>query len=191
MTPITSLDQLNTEQLRSLAAQLLQNIERLDKEVLHHKTRNQQLIHEIAQLKRHRFAKRAQSFSHDQASSLDELIDADIAAIEAEPEILAAKSASSSARHRPRLTGASSRDISLSIVWASKNHEPHTCSVLGSLCFEAQENLLCPRSRDSRVDGCVACFELGGTGRGSQPDLSAIPGTFPFGYSTYSLPSMN
>ena len=120
-----------------------------------------------------------------------DLIDADIAAIEAEPEILAAKSASSSARHRPRLTGASSRDISLSIVWASKNHEPHTCSVLGSLCFEAQENLLCPRSRDSRVDGCVACFELGGTGRGSQPDLSAIPGTFPFGYSTYSLPSMN
>ena len=182
MTPTTCLDQLNI-------AQLLQNIERLDKEVLHHKTRNQQLIHEIAQLKRHRFAKRAQSFSHDHASSLDELIDADIAAIEAEPEILAAKSASSSARHRPRLTGASSRDISLSIVWASKNHEPHTCSVLGSQCFEAQENLLCPWARDSRVDGCVACFVQGG-GRGSQPDLSAIPGTFPFGYSTYSLPSM-
>ena len=60
MTPITSLDQLNTEQLRCLAAQLLQNIERLDKDVLHHKTRNQQPINKIAQLKRHRFAKRAQ-----------------------------------------------------------------------------------------------------------------------------------
>ena len=63
MTPTTSLDQLNTEQLRNLAAQLLQNIERLDKEVLHNKTRNQQLIHEIAQLKRHRFAKRAESLT--------------------------------------------------------------------------------------------------------------------------------
>ena len=63
MKPTTSLDQLNTEQLRNLAAQLLQNIERLDKEVLHNKTRNQQLIHEIAQLKRHRFAKRAESLT--------------------------------------------------------------------------------------------------------------------------------
>jgi len=104
MTPTTSLDQLNTEQLRSLAAQLLQNIERLDKEVLHHKTRNQQLIHEIAQLKRHRFAKRAESFSPDQASLLDDLIDTDIAAIEAELEILAPKSASTPARQKPKRT---------------------------------------------------------------------------------------
>ena len=189
MTPTTSLDQLNTEQLRSLAAQLLQNIERLDKEVLHHKTRNQQLIHEIAQLKRHRFAKRAQSFSHDQASSLDELIDADIAAIEAEPEILAAKSASSPAGQNLGSLGPAAGTSRFPLC-ELKKYKPHTCSVLGSQCFEAQENLLCPWARDSRVDGCVACFELGGTGRGSQPDLSAIPGTFPFGYSTYSLPSM-
>ena len=100
MTPITSLDQLNTEQLRSLAAQLLQNIERLDKEVLHHKTRNQQLIHEIAQLKRHRFAKRAESFSPDQASLLDDLIGTDIAALEAELKTLAPKSASSPAHQK-------------------------------------------------------------------------------------------
>ena len=98
MTPTTSLDQLNTEQLCSLAAQLLQNIERLDKEVLHHKTRNQQLIHEIPQFKRHRFAKRAESFGPDQASLLDDQIDTDIPANEAEFEILAPKSASSPAR---------------------------------------------------------------------------------------------
>ena len=104
MTPSTSLDQLNTEQLRSLAAQLLQNIERLDKEVLHHKTRNQQLIHEVAQLKRHRFAKRAEAFSPDQARLLDDLIDTDIAAIEAELEILAPKSASTPARQKPKRT---------------------------------------------------------------------------------------
>ncbi|MBM5461585.1 hypothetical protein H8F21_28960 [Pseudomonas sp. P66] len=63
------LNQLDTEQMRSLAATLLCHVERLDtrlanlsKEVLHHKTRNQQLTHEIAQLKRHRFAKRSESF---------------------------------------------------------------------------------------------------------------------------------
>jgi len=33
MTPTTSLDQLNTEQLRSLAAQLLQHVEHLDQKV--------------------------------------------------------------------------------------------------------------------------------------------------------------
>ena len=81
---------------------MLQNIERLDKEVLHHKTRNQQLIHEIAQLKRHRFAKRAESFSPDQASLLDDLIDTDIAAIGAELEILAPKSASTPARQKSK-----------------------------------------------------------------------------------------
>lgn len=53
----------------------------LDKEVLHHKTRNHQLAHEIAQLKRHRFAKRSESFSPDQVSLLDDLIETDLSAI--------------------------------------------------------------------------------------------------------------
>lgn len=72
MTPTPPLDQLDTEQLRSLAAQLLQHVEHLDKELRHHKTRNQQLTHEIALLKRHRFAKRSESFSPAQASLLGE-----------------------------------------------------------------------------------------------------------------------
>ncbi|MQT50329.1 IS66 family transposase, partial [Pseudomonas helleri] len=57
MIPTPPLDKLDTEQLRSLAAQLLTHVEHLDtqlasldKEVLHQKTRNQQLIHEIALL---------------------------------------------------------------------------------------------------------------------------------------------
>ena len=93
MIPTTPLDQLDTEQLRSLAARLLKHVEVLDKEVLHQKTRNQQLIHEIAQLKRHRFVKRSESFSPDQASLLDDLIETDLAAIEAELKILAPKPA--------------------------------------------------------------------------------------------------
>lgn len=50
MIPTTPLDQLDTEQMLSLAARLLQHVEVLDKEVLHQNTRNQQLVHEIAQL---------------------------------------------------------------------------------------------------------------------------------------------
>ena len=111
MIPTPPLDQLDTKQLRSLAAQLLKRVEHLDtqlasldKEVLHQKTRNQQLIHEIAQLKRHRFAKRSESFSPDQASLLDDLIETDLAAIEAELEILAPKPAQLAARQQPKRT---------------------------------------------------------------------------------------
>jgi Transposase and inactivated derivatives len=104
MIPTTPLDQLDTEQLRSLAARLLQHVEVLDKEVLHQKTRNQQLIHEIAQLKCHRFAKRSESFSPDQASLLDDLIETDLAAIEAELEILAPKPAQAAVRQQPKRT---------------------------------------------------------------------------------------
>ena len=111
MIPTTPLDQLDTEQLRSLAAQLLKRVEHLDtqlasldKEVQHQRTRNQQLIHEIAQLKRHRFAKRSESFSPDQASLLDDLIETDLAAIEAELEILTPKPAQAAVRQQPKRT---------------------------------------------------------------------------------------
>jgi transposase len=104
MTLTPPLDQLDTEQLRSLAAQLLQHVEHLDKEVLHHKTRNQQLTHEIALLKRHRFAKRSESFSPDQASLLDDLIETDLAAIEAELKVLAPKPTQSPVRQQPKRT---------------------------------------------------------------------------------------
>jgi transposase len=104
MIPTPPLDQLDIEQLRSLAAQLLQHVERLDKEVLHQKNRNQQLIHEIAQLKRHRFAKRSESFSPGQASLLDDLLETDLAAIEAELEVLTPKPTQSRALQQPKRT---------------------------------------------------------------------------------------
>ena len=97
------LDQLDTEQLRSLAAQLLKRVEHLDtrlasldKEVLHQKIRNQQLIHEIAPLKR------SESYSLDKASLLDDLIETDLAAIEVELEILAPKPAQAAVRQQPK-----------------------------------------------------------------------------------------
>jgi hypothetical protein len=57
MTSIPNLDQLNPEQLRALAAQLMQCVETMDKQIHHHKTVNEKLAHEIALLKRFKFAK--------------------------------------------------------------------------------------------------------------------------------------
>jgi len=88
MTLHPNLDQFNPEQLRALAAQLIQRVETIDKEITHHKSVNEKLTHEIALLKRFKFAKRSEQLSPDQASLLDDLIDTDIAAIEAELEAL-------------------------------------------------------------------------------------------------------
>jgi transposase len=72
----------------ALAAQLIQRVETMDKQTTHHKSVNEKLAHEIALLKRFKFAKRSEQLSPNQASLLDDLIDTDIAAIEAELEAL-------------------------------------------------------------------------------------------------------
>lgn len=86
-----NLDQLSNEQVRALAARLLTEVEQ-NKTVIDQKDRanrhleavNEKLAHENALLKRHRFARRSESLNPQQRSLLDELIDADIGAIEEE-----------------------------------------------------------------------------------------------------------
>lgn len=116
MTSIPDLDQLNPEQLRALAAQLLQRVSVLDEQVetmgktvqvmdkkIHHdKTLIEKLSHEIAQLKRFKFAKRSEQMSPEQASLLDDLIDTDIAAIEAELESLQLTPAPGQEKQKPK-----------------------------------------------------------------------------------------
>ena len=119
MISLPTLDQLTPEQLRALAAQLMQRVETLDyqvdtlgktvetmgKKINRDQTVIEKLTYEIAQLKRFKFAKRSeQLISPDQASLLDDLIDADIAAIEAELEALQAAPASTGARQKPKRT---------------------------------------------------------------------------------------
>ncbi|QJI37138.1 IS66 family transposase [Pseudomonas sp. ADAK13] len=104
MTSHLNLDQLNPEELRALAAQLIQRVETMDKQITHHKSVNEKLAHEIALLKRFKFAKRSEQLSPDQASLLDDLIDTDIAAIEAELEALQPASVSTEARQKPKRT---------------------------------------------------------------------------------------
>lgn len=102
MTLHPNLDQLNPEQLRALAAQLIQRVETMDKQITHHKSGNEKLAHEIALLKRFKFAKRSEQLSPDQASLLDDLIDTDIAAIEAELEALQPAPVEAKVRQQPK-----------------------------------------------------------------------------------------
>ena len=60
ITSLPNLDQLNPEQLRTIAAQLMQRVESMDKQIHHYKTVNDKLNHEIAQHKRFKFAKRSE-----------------------------------------------------------------------------------------------------------------------------------
>src|SRR5690606_25512495 len=89
MTTPPHLDQLTAEQLRQLAAQLLadaakkdQTIAHQNHQLKHHQLLNDKLKHELAILRRHRFDKSSEGLNSHQASLLDELVDADIAAIE-------------------------------------------------------------------------------------------------------------
>jgi transposase len=85
------LDQLSDQQVRALAAQLFAEVEQ-HKTLIDQKARanrhleaiNEKLTYEIAILRRHRYARRSETLSQHQASLLDELIDADIGAIEGE-----------------------------------------------------------------------------------------------------------
>lgn len=87
MTSSPNLDQMTPEQLRALAEQAIQLLSQVDSmgQKIHRlETVNEQLAHEIAILKRHKFAKRSEQLSPDQGSLLDDLLEADIAAIETE-----------------------------------------------------------------------------------------------------------
>ncbi|RON06744.1 hypothetical protein BK659_20900 [Pseudomonas brassicacearum] len=83
---LPNFDHLNPEQLRALAAQLIQRVETLDqqvetmgKKINRDQTVIEKLTHEIAQLKRFKFAKRSEQMNPEHASLLNDLIDTDIA----------------------------------------------------------------------------------------------------------------
>jgi len=119
MTSLTDLEHLSADQLRTLTAGLLQRVthqettlaeqrkalgER-DQTIHHYKTINEKLTYELAVLKRHQFGRRSETLCSDQLNLLDELIDTDIAAIEAELETLRpANHPSSEIKRQPKRT---------------------------------------------------------------------------------------
>lgn len=79
-----------------------QNRPGMDKKIHHDKTLIEKPSHKIAQLKRFKFAKRSEQMSPEQASLLDDLIDTDIAAIEAELESLQVTPALVQEKQKPK-----------------------------------------------------------------------------------------
>ncbi len=105
MTFSPNLDQTTPEQLRDLAEQALQLLSQVDamgQKIQRLETVNEQLAHEIAILKRHKFAKRSEQLSPDQGSLLDDLLDTDIAAIEAELKAANPLTAPTEPRQKPK-----------------------------------------------------------------------------------------
>lgn len=84
MTQRPDLNQLSADQLRALAMELLERVESKDRVLAHRDAVIEKLTHEIAILKRHKFARRSEQLDGHQGLLLEELIDSDIAAIEAE-----------------------------------------------------------------------------------------------------------
>ena len=101
MTSAPNLDQLTPDQLRTLAAQLLTQVDVMGKRIYRDQTVIENLNHEIAILKRHKFAKRSEQLSPDQGRLLDDLLDTDIVAIEAELKAVNPPAAPTRCQGRP------------------------------------------------------------------------------------------
>lgn len=102
MTSSPNLDHMTSDQLRAFATQLLSQVDTMGKKIQRVETVNEQLTHEIALLKRHKFAKRSEQLSPDQGSLLDDLLDTDIAAIEAELKTVNPPAAPAEPRQQPK-----------------------------------------------------------------------------------------
>jgi len=76
---VATIDALNEPQLRELAARLIT-------EVRHKQATIEKLTHEMAVLKRLKFAARSEAFTGEQKSLLEEAIDADLEALSRELE---------------------------------------------------------------------------------------------------------
>jgi len=84
MSQRPDLNQLSTDQLRALVTDLFDRVENKDRALVHRDAIIEKLTHEVAILKRHKFARRSEQLDAVQGRFLDELIDSDLAVIEAE-----------------------------------------------------------------------------------------------------------
>jgi len=91
------------DQLRALAAQLMSKVDTMGRKIHHDQTLIEQLTHEIAVLKRHRFAKRSEQISPEQGNLLDDLLNTDLEAIDAELSALLPAPAPEQTRQKPKL----------------------------------------------------------------------------------------
>jgi len=94
---------LDAQQLRALAAELLEKVSRQDQELHYRQVKIDQLTFEMAQIKRWKYAARSEQLHGEQRSLLEETLEADLEAIEREIEALRQpESQESSSRQTPK-----------------------------------------------------------------------------------------
>ena len=105
----TNLDHLDAQQLRELVQSLMGRVEageleidRRDREIAFKQATIDKLTHEMAVLKRLKFASKSESFSTEQRNLLEDTLDADLAAMELELEQLAPAKAAPHGKQQPK-----------------------------------------------------------------------------------------
>ena len=84
MIDTTQLQQLDAPQLREMVRSLMGTVVAKDREIAFKQATIDKITHEMAVLKRLKFAARSEAFSAEQKSLLEETIDADLAALQVE-----------------------------------------------------------------------------------------------------------
>ena len=117
MTSRPDLNAFSADQLRALATELFDGMERTDrvlaqkdrilsqqeKAIRHRDAVIEKQAHELALLKRHKFARRSEQFKGVQGQLLEELVDADLAAMEAElSELLPAEAPTTAPKQKAK-----------------------------------------------------------------------------------------
>jgi len=96
------LARMDAQQLREFAANLIETLANRDRELHHKQLKIEQLTHEMAVLKRWKFAARSEQLHGAQRSLLDETIDADLEAIATELATLRAPERTLPAKDQPK-----------------------------------------------------------------------------------------
>jgi transposase len=97
------LAQMNADQLRDLTTSLIHTVNQQAQQLQFRQLKIEQLTHEMATLKRWRFARRSEQLDAVQRSLLEESIDADLEAIELElKELQPSSKAAQPPKDKPR-----------------------------------------------------------------------------------------
>jgi transposase len=96
------LARMDAQQLRAFAAELIETLVSKDHELRHKQLKIEQLTHEMAVLKRWKFAARSEQLHGVQRSLLDEAIDADLEAIAAELATLRSPTPAPAPQEQPK-----------------------------------------------------------------------------------------
>jgi transposase len=98
----TQLHQLDAPQLREMVRSLMGAVVAKDREIAFKQAMIDKITHEMAVLKRLKFAARSEAFNAEQKSLLEETIDADLAALQAELDRVQPREKDTSEKKQPK-----------------------------------------------------------------------------------------